>query len=79
MGELVEEASDELELGNLEWPREENVGVGGSETSEAIQYELVERSAERVTSSVEWDLLALVANLRGLMSSRMVFYCWYCW
>jgi hypothetical protein len=76
MGEVEEDATEELELGNLEWLRRENVGVGGSELSDAIQYRFdwLESSANAVTSS----LVVRVANLRGLMSSRMVFYCGYC-
>lgn len=33
-GEVADEASEEVELGNLEWPRSEKVGVGGVELSE---------------------------------------------
>jgi hypothetical protein len=41
MGEVADEANEELELGNLECPRREKVGVGGVELSD-VQYEGVD-------------------------------------
>lgn len=43
---MADEASEELELGNLEWPRSEKVGVGGVELSE-VQYEEADVEIER--------------------------------
>lgn len=68
-GEVDVEVKEELELGNLECPRSEKVGVGGAELSDAIQYEYgdwKEDSALAVTSSVEERPQVLVANLSGI-------------
>lgn len=68
MGEEEEDVKDELELGNLECPRKEKVGVGGAELSDAIQYgpdDWREASGLAVTSSVEVAPAVLVANLSG--------------
>lgn len=36
-----DDASEELELGNLEWPRNENVGVVGDGISEDVEDDVV--------------------------------------
>jgi hypothetical protein len=61
IGDVVLDVSDELVLGNLVWPRTENVGVGGSDTSDVLENDAADECAQpvflMVRSSVDWDAL----------------------
>lgn len=78
-GDVADEASEEVELGNLECPRSEKVGVGGVELSE-VQYEEAEVEIERAdlrAASSPWVnervLPATIAGRwRGLRSRIVV-------
>lgn len=56
IGDVTLELSDELPLGNLEWPRTENVGVGGPDTSDTLEKEPPEECAHVVVLMVRSSL-----------------------
>jgi len=73
-GEVAFEVRDELVLGNLEWPRIENVGVGGPDTSDALEKDPPEECAQMVVlmvkSSLDRDALFRSATNFGRVSGR---------
>lgn len=61
---MGEEASDEAELGNREWPRNENVGVVGDGTS-ADDVDDVERCRPQPIGTVSDESISVCSFLRA--------------